>query len=514
LIDEVRVLLIEDSDEDAELVLGCLARGGLELSSRRVNSEADLIEALRSPWDVVLSGFEMPGFGGMEGLACVRERAPDVPFIFVSAALEEAAVEAMRVGARDYVLKSNLSRLPAVVARELAEARNRKRRESLEAQVVAAQRMEVVGRLAGGIAHDFNNVLTIIDSYSGFLLEALRDQPALAADVEVIKDAGKRAAGLTAQLLAFSRRQVATLQMVDINALVGELVPMLRTLIGEDVRVAMRLAPDLGIVEVDPTHVEQIVLNLAVNARDAMPDGGELTIETTNLSITRGDTTRELTPGDYVAIAVRDTGSGIDAAMQLEIFEPFYTTKPQGHGTGLGLSTVYGIAKQARGGVWVDSEVGRGATFTVCFPRRHGAATPRRNSPGPELEPRSPTTLLLVEDEEFVRRGTRRILERAGYTVLEAADGRAALGICRAHQGAIDLMVTDIVMPGMNGRQLAEQARDLLPSLRTLYVSGYTSDVAITHGVLQAGTSYLQKPFTRQQLLEKVLEVLDAPLSD
>jgi len=383
----------------------------------------------------------------------------------------------------------------------------------LEEQLRQSQKMDAIGRLAGGIAHDFNNLLTVINGYSQILLSqpGLADEPR--GKVEEIKKAGERAAALTRQLLAFSRRQVLTSKVVDLNALVAGMNGMLRRLIGEDIDLVAAPGSDLGAVKADPGQIEQVILNLAVNARDAMPTGGRLTIETGNVDVAEPLAlgAGSVPPGSYVTLVVRDTGCGMDAHTQANMFEPFFTTKERGKGTGLGLATVYGIVKQSGGHILVASEVGKGATVTIFLPRAPQvmetvapASAAARPAPGAE-------TLLLVEDEESIRKLFGHELRARGYEVLEAADGGAAIELCRRHQGAIHLLVTDVVMPGVNGRELAERLLPLRPDMRVLYMSGYADDAVVRRGVLQEETDFLQKPFTLDVLVRKVRDVLDLP---
>jgi PAS domain S-box-containing protein len=382
-----------------------------------------------------------------------------------------------------------------------------------EEQLRQSQKMEAIGRLAGGIAHDFNNLLTAIMGYSEFFLNELDPDDQRRRLVQEIHKTAERAASLTGQLLAFSRKQVLQPRVLDLNAVLSGIEKMLRRLIGEDIDLITRFAPDLGTVKVDPGQIEQVILNLAVNARDAMPRGGKLTIETANVNLDEDYARRHVgvTPGAYVMLAVSDTGSGMDPETQSRIFEPFFTTKTHGGGTGLGLATVYGIVKQSGGHIWVYSEPGRGSTFKIYFPRVEEAAD--------ELKPRSafaqPTqgseTILLVEDEEIVREVAERILVYQGYKVLVARDANDALRLCETHEGPIHLMVTDVVMPQMSGRALAEQVVHLRPETKVLYVSGYTDNAIVHHGVLEEGTAFLGKPFTPDALAKKVREVLDSP---
>ena len=384
-------------------------------------------------------------------------------------------------------------------------------RRSLEQQVIQAQKMEAVGRLAGGVAHDFNNILTAIGGYTDLLLADLPLDDPRRQDVDEIHRAADRAAALTQQLLAFSRRQVLQPKVINVNALVVNVEKMLRRLIGEDVQLEAALAEDVGRVRADPGQLEQVLVNLAVNARDAMPGGGRLTIETSNIELDAAYATehRTVAPGPYVLIAVSDTGTGMSADTQSHIFEPFFTTKEVGKGTGLGLATVYGIVKQSGGSIWVYSELGHGTTIKVYFPRVDEPAEPLA-APG-LVDPaslRGTETILLVEDEPSVRGVARQVLARQGYTVLEAPDGQTALMMIAA--GArVDLVLTDVVMPGMSGRALADQLARRSPGIRVLYMSGYTDDAIVRHGMLEPGLAYLQKPFRPDALAQKVREVLN-----
>jgi PAS domain S-box-containing protein len=383
-------------------------------------------------------------------------------------------------------------------------------RKDLEEQLRNAQKMEAVGRLAGGVAHDFNNMLTVIAGYNRMILDELSTIDPLRGYAEEVHKAAERASALTNQLLAFSHRQIMQPRVVNLNAVLGQTENMLRRLIGEDIQLAMSLGADAGNIRTDPHHIEQAIVNLAVNARDAMPLGGRITIETSNTRIdeTYAKTHMGVQPGEFVMIAVSDTGHGMDSVTRQKIFEPFFTTKPRGKGTGLGLATVYGIVKQSGGDIWVYSEPGQGTTFKLYFPR---VAEPV--SPGALEEPEharldAGETLLLVEDETQVRELEVRMLEQLGYRVLAAANGVEALDVSRTHQGKISLLVTDVVMPNMSGRQVADALLSRRPDLRVLYLSGYTENTIGHHGVLDASVNFLTKPFTRDALARKIREIL------
>ncbi len=385
-------------------------------------------------------------------------------------------------------------------------------RHTLEAQLLQAQRLESIGRLAGGVAHDFNNLLTVILSHAAFA----RQDPGYAdEDLTAIERAGARAAELTAQLLAFARRQVIEPRVVDLNALTGQVDRMLQRLLGEQVQLETTLQPGLWPVKVDPTQLEQVLVNLAVNARDAMPNGGTLTIETGNVVLDDGYSAlhADVAPGEYVLLAVSDSGEGIAPSALPMIFEPFFTTKPSGVGTGLGLATCYGIVKQAGGHIWAYSEPGQGATFKVYLPRASGVPTPV-DVLVVDHPQRGSETVLLVEDDDEVRAIAARALAEHGFVVLEARDGVDALEVARRHHGEIHLVVTDVVMPRMGGKDLVARLREERPGAKVLYASGYTRNAIVHQGVLEAGTNFLQKPYVPATLTRKVREVLDGGSGD
>jgi two-component system cell cycle sensor histidine kinase/response regulator CckA len=370
--------------------------------------------------------------------------------------------------------------------------------------------MEAVGRLAGGIAHDFNNLLTTVLGYSDMALNELGEDDPIRSEILEIRKAGERAANLTRQLLAFSRKQVFEPRTVDLNALIAESTRMLARLIGEHIHLITQLDPSLGSVRADPGQVEQVIANLVVNARDAMPEGGTLTIRTRNADVEVSGSREHfgVAPGRYVVILVTDTGVGIDSETQKRIFEPFFTTKEKPQGTGLGLATVYGIVSQSGGEIFVASEPGRGAAFAVYLPRVDGGV------PAPVAAARSAPaggseTILLVEDESAVRDLTRRCLEKSGYNVLQAASAEEALDVVGRHPGEIHLLLTDVIMPGASGPELARQLSSRRANLEILFVSGYTDETMTSQQILQPGASFLQKPFTPDSLARKVRDVLD-----
>jgi PAS domain S-box-containing protein len=387
-------------------------------------------------------------------------------------------------------------------------------RRTLEQQLRQSQKMEAIGRLAGGIAHDFNNLLMVISGYSEFLLERVGAEPNLRGPAQEISSAAERASSLTRQLLAFSRKQMLAPRIVSLNDVVAENLKMLTRMIGEDIDLVMVPGGNLWAVRADVGQIDQVIMNLAVNARDAMPSGGRLTIETSNVTLDE-DYVRihaPLPPGDYVMTAISDTGMGMDSETQSRIFEPFFTTKGV-KGTGLGLSTVYGIVKQSGGYIWVYSEANKGTTFKIYLPRvvfaGETATQVAAPTEAPKLEPGT-ETILLVEDEANLRYLARQFLEKMGYKVIEAADGAVAMQIAVAHEAIIHLLLTDVIMPGMNGRELAQRISEIRPNVKVLYMSGYTENVIGHNGMLDNGVRLLQKPFNLRDLKGKVREVLDA----
>jgi PAS domain S-box-containing protein len=630
--DPWRLLLIDDNPDDRLFVRRALAREFDVLELHEAGDAETLARAIEGgPFDLVITDYALGFTNGFIVLDTLKSRWPECPVILCSGTLsEEIAVEALRRGLDDYVLKDpqRLLRLPAAVrgaidhARQRAAARAAERRyealfhgapvglvrslpdgrmlaanaaaariwgypdieallrvnarelyadpadrarviatiegrevvenfelhgrrgdgallwvslrvraekdaggqvlhyewsvaditerKRLESELHQAQKLEAIGQLAGGVAHDFNNLLTVITGRSHLALAQLPADHALRRHIELIQTTAERAAALTRQLLAFSRKQVLEPKVLDLNAVVTGLAPMLRRLIGEDLEFAAVPAPELGAVKADPSQLEQVILNLAVNARDAMPQGGKLTIETGNMELDDAYTRRHLgaSAGHFVMLAVTDTGHGMDAAVKARIFEPFFTTKEPGKGTGLGLATVFGIVKQSGGSIEVYSEPGQGTTFKVYLPRVDEAVDETAPAAAPTLA-RGSETILLVEDDDEVRALARETLDENGYVVIPAADPAEALRLVSSHAGPIHLLVTDVVLPQLSGRGLAERLTPEHRDLRVLYMSGYTDDAIVRHGVLEEGAAFLQKPFTPHTLLLKVREVLD-----
>ena len=518
----LRVLIAEDSENDALIILHALRKAGYDLYHERVWTASGMQAALQEQaWDVVISDYEMPGFGGLEALELLKASGQDVPFILVSAVVsEETAVAAMKAGAHDYIMKRKLARLAPAIERELREARTRAASRAGEAalrqsedQLRQAQKLEAVARLAAGVAHDFNNILTAISGHSELLLRQLDPGDARRKNAEQIEKCAFMAAALTRQLLSFSRKQAIEPRVLKLNEVIRNIQRMLRRLIGEDIELCAALDPAAGCIKADPGQLEQVIMNLAVNARDAMPNGGKIIVTTANLTLdgSQCKVVPGLSPGNYVMLAVSDTGVGMTEEVKKHLFEPFFTTKPAGKGTGLGLATCFGIVKQSSGHIEVESQLGKGTTFKLYFPEVLEAVEPARAGDIATPVVGGTETVLLVEDEPLVRELAVTALREKGYTVIEAGNGEEGLRIAQQHSGRIDLVFTDVVMPVMNGKEMAGALHKSRPDAKVLFTSGYSEEVIGHHGLLRTGIQFLQKPYVAATLARRVREVLDQP---
>jgi two-component system cell cycle sensor histidine kinase/response regulator CckA len=513
----IQILIVEDNPSDAELLVRELRRSGFDFDWERVDTEAEYLAKLNSGLDLILSDYVMPDFSGLRALQLLKQQpALDIPFIIVSGTIgEETAVLAMQMGAADYLLKDRITRLGPAVRKALHEIEEHTERKRLEAQFIEAQKMEVVGQLAGGVAHDFNNVLAVIMGYSDLIVQDLGPSHPLQKYIEEVRHAAKRAAGLTQQLLIFSRKQKVQVVALDLNEVVQGMERMLRQLINENVEMTMTCGENIGQIRADSGYVWQVLMNLVVNARDAMADGGKLSIKTSTVNLDAGyaETRTDVTPGDYVMLSVSDTGTGMTEEVKARLFEAFFTTKPKGKGTGLGLVTCQTIVRQCGGHIDLESEVGKGTTFKVYFPRIDHTAPVAKISltkSGPLR--RGTETVLVVEDEPSLRHLAQGVLKAQGYEVLTAPNGQDALRVAREHKGGpICLVVTDVIMPRMGGKVMAEWLKITYPEIKVLFTSGYTEDAIAHHGVLDVGIEFLPKPYSPSSLARKVRELLDAP---
>jgi two-component system cell cycle sensor histidine kinase/response regulator CckA len=506
----IRVLFIGEAG--AEAIGAELERGGYEPSFGRVTTQGELHRALAGSWDIAISDFALADIGALMALRIIHEKAIDLPVIVVSGKIKDSDVlSALKAGAADHMTRSNLMRLNAAVEREIRAAKSRRDRVRLEEQFHQSQKMEAVGRLAGGVAHDFNNLLTVITGYSDLLLTSreLKDNQRTA--LEEIRRSAERGGALTHQLLAFSRRQPMVSRAVHVNDLIIQIEKMLRRLIGEDIDLVTIPAAAEDTVTADPGRLEQVIMNLVVNARDAMPHGGKLTIETANIHLGDNFSAKHLgvPAGPHVTVSITDTGVGMDEETQSHLFEPFFTTKGPGSGTGLGLATAYGIIRQSGGAIGMFSELGAGTTARIYLPlaEMKPQGVPEKTQPDSGLN--GVETILVVEDEARVRKLIVDVLTSRGYQVVEATRGEEAIRLCKQLKGKIDLAVVDVVMPEMSGPDLMKQVAPVVPTMRVLYISGYTDEAIVHHGIPQSGAAFLQKPFMPDSLARKVREVLD-----
>jgi two-component system cell cycle sensor histidine kinase/response regulator CckA len=519
MISPLRILHLEDDPADAELIESTLLAEGVLCTTTCVENRNDFLAALeRGGFDLVISDFALPSFDGFSAIAAVRTGWPDLPVILVSGTLgEELAVDSLKSGATDYVLKDHLYRLAPAVRRAMQEVEERHERRRLQAHFIEAQKMEVIGQLVSGVAHDFNNILAVIIGYSDLITADLGSDGPVRKYIEEIRHASERAAGLTRQLLVFGRKQSVIPVVLDLNDVVIDLEKLLRRLIDANIEMTTVLGKKIGHVRADAGYLGQVLMNLVVNARDAMPNGGKLAIETTNVKLDEeyARTQPGATPGDYVMLTVSDTGIGMTDKVKALLFEAFFTTKPLGKGTGLGLATCQTIVHQSGGHIRVSSEVGKGTVFRVYFPSVAQAvdvaARPLRTGP----LPRGTETLLVVEDEPSVRHLARSVLDNLGYEVLSALNGQDALRVVREHKGApVRLVITDVIMPLMGGKVMAEWLKATYPDLKILFTSGYTDEAIADQGVLETGVEFLAKPYTPAGLARKVRQLLDEKSSE
>lgn len=508
------VLIIEDSEDDTALPLRELRRGGYDLTFERVDTAAGMNAALeKKEWDLVVCDYSMPHFSGTEALRLLRARDSEVPFIFLSGTIgEEIAVASLKQGAQDYIMKDNLKRLLPAIQRELHDREQRRERQRLERQVQELRKFEAIGRLAGGIAHDFNNALGVILGWAQLGYDTLPADHPVRENLERIRDQAQRSAGLTAQLLAFARRQVLRPRNVNLNASVSEMTGLLKTALGAQTEVKVILSPDLGVTSADPTQIEQVLMNLCLNARDAMPQGGRIVIQTQNTEI--GEVFCQIysyaKPGRYVLLSVSDTGVGMDAATLERIFEPFFTTKEMGRGTGLGLATVYGIVKQHNGFVNVYSEPGQGTTFHVYLPAssRLPEAEPALPA-GDEAQKSGGETILVAEDHDGFRELVGQTLVSQGYRVILASNGQAAVGMFKAKSDDIQLVILDVAMPLVGGPEAYSQMCAIKPSLPVIFMTGHVVEPLALASRIQQGAIFLQKPCTTETLNRAIRNTLD-----
>lgn len=510
----MHILLVEAEEVHIELVRRALEcqTGQVHLTIAQTLREAHRHLAEAVP-DLAIVDLYLPDGEGKELLPADKQALLFPIIMLIKPGDERKAVEAIKAGALDYIVKGEtpLANLPGIIDKTLQEWSHTLEQRQAEIDYHKIQRIESVGRLAAGIAHDFNNLLTVINGFADLLQAGLASDDPHQESVDKILRAGQRAAELVKQLLAFSRKQMIIPQKWNLNQSVAEMESFLRRIIGEAIELETYLTPDLWLVEIDPAQLQQVILNLALNARDAVSNGGRLTIETTNIILDQPEAARyrQIQPGRYVLLTISDNGQGMSAEIKEHIFEPFFTTKEVGKGTGLGLSVVYGIIKQSGGDIWVDSTEGSGTTFKIYLPVvADSPLLPIQTPPKAAVLP-IVKTVLLVEDEVGARSLTRRVLQEQGYQVLAAKNGQEALQVAAQQTEAVHLLLTDLMMPGMNGKVLAEQLKQRWPSLKILFISGYADHSVKQAGMLEPYGAFLQKPFSPDTLVQKVRAVLD-----
>lgn len=514
----VKILVIDDDSQAAPLIEMALADAKFERELEIAGTVTAGLQRIKDDeHDVFIVDQQLPDGTGLELIRTAKKRGSDKPFILLtgygSGALDDAALEA---GASDYVEKQMVgAQLERAIRYSLRHWQAARALHDREDQLRHAQKMEAIGRLAGGVAHDFNNLLTAVVGYTDLVAERLDPEDPTARDVGEIRKAADRAAALTRQLLAFSRKQFLNPTIMDVNETVAGLRHMLPRVIGDHIQTSMELAPHLGRIRADASQMDQVLVNLVVNARDAMPSGGRLTISTENVTLDDERLDAEglmLQPGPFVMLAVSDTGTGMDATTRARAFEPFFTTKPKGKGTGLGLATIYGIVDQSGGGIALDTAPGRGTSIRIYLPVTTAVADPVLPAVAAALSSGGSETLLLVEDNDAVRELCARGLRRRGYVVHEARNADEAIECAMKPANRLHLLVTDVLMPGLSGPNLAARLLNQNPELRVLYMSGYTDDATPAHGNYWGGVPLLQKPFTPGQLAERVRLALDSPV--
>jgi two-component system cell cycle sensor histidine kinase/response regulator CckA len=524
MAEAIQILMVEDSDDDAELLQRALERGGLDVQFGRVQTEEAMRRSLQEGrWDLIISDYSMPHFNGLSAFSLMKQSGLEIPFIFVSGTLgEETAVEAMRLGVSDYIVKGNLLRLVPAIRRELDKREDlRKRREAeaatqrMSLELRQAQKMEAIGRLAGGVAHDFNNLLTVVLGHATLLAEGEVSVEQQRQSLVEIRRCAERGSALTRQLMAFGRRQPLTRKATELNRIIIQFSAMLRRLIGDQVELEIKTAAGLPQVMADPNQVEQILMNLCLNARDAMPRGGRIQIQTAREELSALDLAGSpgLEPGPYAMLMVKDNGHGMSEDLLQHIFEPFFTTKGEGQGSGLGLSTVYGIVRQSLGHLRVESEPDRGSSFRIYLPLA-GSGAPQEApeasaGPAPSGDLLGSETILVAEDDDALRHLIEVILGRFGYQVISATNGLDAMKAFESQAGRIDLLLTDLNMPGMTGRDLAKKVREMRPGCRVLAMTGYAQP-GVFEGMESEGLLVMTKPFNAQMLGARIRAVLKA----
>ncbi|MBK8277394.1 MAG: response regulator [Nitrospira sp.] len=514
----LRIVHLEPSGEDGERIGTILANGGIACAIHRVETQQSFTTGITDDrTDLILAEFHTPGCGGDTAFTVAQKVASYVPFIFVSTSINESLItELLNRGVTDVISKDALGRLVPAVRRILKEQQERERRRGAEetlreyqVQLRHIQKLEAVGRLAGGLAHDFNNLLTVILGHSQVVLNEIDVAHPLRTQIQEMQNAGERARVLIRQLLMVSRKRPSEARVISLNALLDDFESMLRRVIGEDIQLTVNLSQDDLRIKMDPALVEQIVMNLVVNARDAMPNGGRLTLELQLIHLDQAPRyhVMDLSPGEYVTLSVSDTGCGMSPEVKTHMFQPFFTTKDEEKGTGLGLSTVFDIVTQGGGGLDVTTMIGEGTRFDVYFPRSVGAIGPATGEPSAETPLGGHEMVLLVEDDEAVRLLIRDELRKLGYRIVEARNGIEACLVATPYIGKLQLLLTDIVMPGMSGTELARHLRVIKPELKILFISGYEDDVGVGAG--DTAIAYLQKPFTTEALAGMVRHLLD-----